>query len=76
MLQYSSKGTMPGILGNVDLNVEFEPPFTNVQPVQKSIDEIARDVLAGKYGNGERRKQLLGDKYAEVQKRVNEILRS
>ena len=75
MWQYSSKGTMPGILGNVDLNVEFEPPFTNVQPVQQSIDEIARDVIAGKYGNGERRKKLLGDKYAEVQKRVNELLK-
>ena len=76
MWQYSSKGTMPGILGNVDMNVEFEPPFMSVQPVQQSIDEIARDVIAGKYGNGERRKQLLGDKYAEVQKRVNEILRA
>ena len=67
---------MTGILGNVDVNVEFEPPFESVQPVQKSIDEIARDVIAGKYGNGERRKQLLGNKYSEVQKRVNEILRA
>lgn len=39
------------------------------------IEEIAKDVINGKYGNGEERKQKLGDLYTEVQKRVNEILR-
>lgn len=77
--QYSSKGTMPGILGNVDLNVEFEPPFANISNIPakqvQSIDDLARDVLAGKYGNGDARKKALGDKYAEVQKRVNEMLK-
>lgn len=41
----------------------------------KSIEELAKEVIAGKYGNGEERKQKLGDLYNEVQKRVNEILR-
>ena len=38
------------------------------------IEQMARDVIAGKYGNGEERKQKLGNLYNEVQKRVNEIL--
>ena len=40
----------------------------------KSIDELAREVIAGKYGNGQARKDALGSKYNEVQARVNEIL--
>ena len=39
------------------------------------IDEVARDVIQGKYGNGDVRKQKLGILYNAVQKRVNEILR-
>lgn len=40
----------------------------------KSVEELAREVIAGKYGNGEDRKKALGSRYAEVQARVNEIL--
>lgn len=46
---------------------------------KKSIDEIARDVIAGKYGNGQERKDKLtaeGYNYEEVQNKVNEILHS
>lgn len=39
------------------------------------IDKIARDVINGKYGNGEARKKALGELYSVVQKRVNEILK-
>ncbi len=39
------------------------------------IEQLARDVINGKYGNGEERKQKLGNLYNEVQARVNEILR-
>lgn len=42
--------------------------------VNKSVEELAKEVIAGKYGNGEARKKVLGDRYAEVQARVNEIL--
>lgn len=38
------------------------------------IDEVARDVIRGKYGNGDVRKQKLGVLYNAVQKRVNQIL--
>ena len=37
------------------------------------LDKIARDVIQGKYGNGETRKKNLGILYDDVQSRVNEI---
>ena len=51
--------------------------YDNVEDVEnsKNIEELAKEVIAGRYGNGEERKQKLGDLYSEVQKRVNEILR-
>ena len=42
----------------------------------KSIDEMAKEVLEGKYGNGSARVNALGDKYAKVQARVNELLKT
>ena len=44
---------------------------------KKSVDEIAREVIAGKWGNGQDRKNRLtkaGYEYNTVQKRVNEML--
>lgn len=52
---------------NVIANVET-PQITD------SIEDLANEVIAGKYGNGEERKQKLGSSYDEVQRRVNEIL--
>ncbi len=49
-----------------------------VYPAKKTIDEIAREVIQGKWGNGSERKSRLmnaGYDYNEVQKQVNEILR-
>lgn len=43
-----------------------------------TLEEAAQNVLAGKYGNGNKRKRAIEDlglDYAAVQKRVNEILR-
>lgn len=70
--QYSSKGSVKGMSGNVDLNIEFASPFEHVHSVD--IDQIAHDVIDGKYGSGEERKKNLGNLYTIVQKRVNEIL--
>lgn len=39
------------------------------------IEEMANKVIRGEFGNGADRKELLGDSYAEIQKRVNEILK-
>lgn len=41
---------------------------------QKTIDQLAKEVIDGKHGNGEARKKSLGSQYAAVQKRVDEIL--
>ncbi len=40
----------------------------------KSVDELAKEVIAGKYGNGDTRKNALGSRYSEVQAKVNEML--
>lgn len=49
-----------------------------VYPVKKSVDEIAREVIQGKWGNGADRKNRLanaGYDYNAVQKRVNELMK-
>lgn len=49
---------------------------TNVV-TDKTVDELAQEVIAGKWGNGADRKNRLtnaGYNYSEVQRRVNEIL--
>lgn len=48
---------------------------TNTEPaVSGDVDDLARRVINGKFGNGETRKAALGERYAEVQARVNELL--
>lgn len=45
--------------------------------VKKSVDEIAREVIQGKWGNGADRKKRLeaaGYNYAEVQAKVNKLV--
>lgn len=47
------------------------------KPAVKSVEEIAKEVIAGKWGNGEDRKNKLtasGYNYDEVQAKVNEML--
>lgn len=55
----------------------FDSNGKQVYPAKKSIDEIAREVIQGKWGNGAERKKKLTDAgydYNAVQKKVNEIL--
>jgi len=40
-----------------------------------SLDDKARQVIRGNFGNGAERRQKLGDEYAEIQNRVNEMYR-
>jgi hypothetical protein len=45
---------------------------------QKSVDEIAKEVIAGKWGNGQDRKDKLtaaGYNYSEIQARVTALLK-
>lgn len=84
--QNSSNGRIEGINGNVDTNVMYnnifpaEPPKPAPAPAQtpakatKSIDEVAKEVIAGKWGNGIDRVNRLkaaGYDYAAVQNKVN-----
>lgn len=76
--QYSSKGRIPGIKGNVDMNYGYRdlPAEILAKPAEpeKTTQELAEEVLAGKWGNGAERKERLGDRYDEVQDEVNRIL--
>lgn len=47
----------------------------NESQTTKSIVDLANEVIAGKYGVGEARKQALGSLYSEVQAKVNEIMK-
>lgn len=54
-----------------------QEPKPQPAPSKKSVDELAREVIAGKWGNGSDRKNSLikaGYDYNKVQARVNEIL--
>lgn len=58
---------------------EVEVPSGQPTKPSKSIDEVAREVIAGKYGNDPERKARLIELYGEdgrnqIQARVNEIL--
>ena len=62
---------------NIEWTDQVELPKQEViVPVEteKTVDQLANEVLAGLYGNGIQRKMNLGSRYAEVQKRVDEIV--
>ncbi len=45
---------------------------------KKSVEAVAKEVIAGKWGNGEDRKKKLqaaGYDYGAVQRKVNELMR-
>ena len=90
MLQYSETGRVPGISSNVDMNImyrdlinEIKGSGTDPDPDpgtdKKTIEELAKEVIAGQWGDGEERKTRLtnaGYDYEAVQAKVNEILQS
>ena len=54
-------------------------PTTAAAPAQAptgSVEQTAREVMRGVYGNGRVRKDRLAGRYAEVQRRVNQICRA
>ena len=55
----------------------FDTNGTKVYPLEKTIDQLAREVISGKWGNGEERKRRLtnaGYDYYAIQRRVNELI--
>ena len=86
--QSSSTGRVSGISGNVDLDTAYTDYPSVIRKGgfngyskssgKKSTDALAREVILGKWGNGEERKKKLikaGYDYNAVQNRVNEILK-
>lgn len=56
---------------------DYDAETTDAINPQKSVEEIAKEVIAGKWGSGEDRKKKLaaaGYDYATVQAKVNELL--
>ena len=48
----------------------------SVKQLQGSIEEKARQVISGAFGNGADRKNALGNEYAAIQEKVNEMYRT
>lgn len=83
MWQYTAKGSINGHNGQFDMNycyVDYpEIIRKNGLNGYKTAEQLALEILDGKWGNGDERKNKLtaaGYDYSEVQKKVNEILKS
>ncbi|MDY4996778.1 MAG: GH25 family lysozyme [Bacilli bacterium] len=80
--QYTDKGKVEGIYENtVDLNIMYKNLLlaTSNASTNKQTEELVQEVIEGKWGNGEERKNKLirsGYSYEEIQKKVNEKLNS
>lgn len=84
--QFTSAARFSGYNGNLDCNYAYKDSFrvgaANNSPApqpnpSKSIDEIANEVVAGQWGNGDdraNRLQAAGYDYNAVQNKVNEKL--
>lgn len=80
--QYSSTGSVNGISGNVDMNIQYKEVggktgSTSNSSSKKSNETIANEVIQGKWGNGNARKTALtnaGYDYDAVQAIVNQKL--
>ena len=82
--QYTDAGIIDGISGNVDMNecyrdfpAEILGVVEEVKPAKKTVAELVEEVLDGKWGNGDDRKNRLtaaSYDYESVQNAVNEKL--
>lgn len=59
----------------VSTSKNVDKPVVPTAPISGSVEENARRVIRGDFGNGEVRKQDLGDQYLEIQSKVNEMYR-
>lgn len=48
---------------------------TKIDLSANDVENLAKEVIRGNFGNGQERKDLLGENYAEIQKRVNELMK-
>lgn len=83
--QNSDSGKVGGKTVDTDYSyVDFETYIRGIgmngltKTEKKTVEEIAQEVIAGKWGNGDERKEKLtaaGYNYSEVQAKVNELLK-
>ena len=64
----------PYLLSKMDYIIAEANKINATEEVKPDIDKLAAEVIQGKYGNGQTRKNKLGSLYGEVQARVDEIL--
>ena len=85
--QFTSNGKFAGYSGKLDTNyayVDFVNPGSKPKPEPKpeptaptgSTLDLVIDTINGKYGDGENRKNNLGNRYDEVQNFINHIYSS
>lgn len=91
MWQWTSSGRLNGYNGNLDCNVFYGDGKTwdayagkkssgtkpKPTPQKKTVEQLAREVIAGQWGNGDDRKQRLtiaGYNYTVIQAIVNKLM--
>jgi LysM repeat protein len=78
-VNYMRSNSIAGIVTDQNyVYSELKAPIIVVTPsdiMNKTTEELAQEVLAGKYGNGNDRKYNLGSRYNEVQALVDKIIR-
>lgn len=75
--QYTSTGIIDGVAGNCDVSHFYNVSIAKTE--KKSNKTIAKEVIAGKWGNGQTRKERLekaGYNYNKIQDLVNELLKT
>lgn len=81
--QFTSEGHLPGYNGNLDMNYLYKdvilggdtpaPQPAPTPSVEGSTLDLAIRVMRGEFGNGDDRKNNLGNRYDEVQDFINHI---
>ena len=66
---YMDKEAWMKYANSTDNQQNVDNPNTN----GKSTDDLVREVILGEYGDGEDRKRMLGNRYDEVQNRINKL---
>lgn len=69
--EMQSKASVP-----VDTNVKSQQESNTESSSMGSVEDKAKQVIRGIYGNSSVRKQKLGNDYAEIQGKVNEMYRN
>lgn len=59
-----------------DRDEKEEPIDWDGELSENDVEKLALEVIRGNFGNGQQRRELLGDNYSKIQSRVNELMRT